>query len=195
MMKVKRQIFRKIAYLIIAIFVSAVAYPTLAQRLSTSISLQHSSLQQGKLVHIVDGDTVDIEVSKCRVPWQGHPQICRVRFACIDTPERGQNPFFDNAKNRIEQLIPVGTSIAFRDTGDTSYSRIVAEIFKNNSSVNLQMVREGHAVNYCKYLSKNCTGTRADYLAAEAAAKQAGLGVWNPKQPWTQRREPYPCAS
>lgn len=187
-MKVKRQMFRAIAYLILAMFVSAVAYPTLAQRLSAP-----NSLQSGKVVHIVDGDTVDVEVSKCRVPWKGNPQICRVRFACIDTPEKGQKPFFDNAKNRIEQLIPVGTSVTIRDTGDTSYNRIVAEIFKNNSSLSLQMVREGQAVNYCKYLKQNCAGDSAAYLAAESAAKKAGLGVWNPQQPWTHLREPHPC--
>jgi endonuclease YncB( thermonuclease family) len=189
-MKVRKQMLRAIAYLILAMFVSGVAYPTLAQRLSAP-----NSLQSGKVVHIVDGDTVDVEVSKCRVPWQGNPQICRVRFACIDTPEKGQNPFFDNAKNRIEQLIPVGTPVTIRDTGDTTFNRIVAEIYKSNSSLSLQMVREGHAVNYCRYLQKNCGSDRASYLAAEAAAKQAGLGVWNPKQTWTQRREPHLCSN
>ncbi|NJK76759.1 MAG: thermonuclease family protein [Oscillatoriales cyanobacterium RU_3_3] len=170
-------------------FVAGVAYPTLAQRLSAP-----NSLQSGKVVHIVDGDTVDVEVSKCRVPWKGNPQICRVRFACIDTPEKGQKPFFDNARNRIEQLIPVGTSVTIRDTGDTNYNRIVAEIYKSNSSLSLQMVREGHAVNYCRYLQKNCGTDRAAYLAAEAAAKQSGLGVWNPNQPWKQRRESSSCS-
>ncbi len=189
-MKVRRQILSAIASLILGIFVVGVAYPSLSQRLSVP-----NSLQQGKVVHIVDGDTVDVEVSKCRTPWKGNPQICRVRFACIDTPEKGQKPFFDNAKNRIEQLLPVGASVTLRDTGDTSYNRIVAEIFKNNSSLSLQMVREGYAVNYCKYLKQNCAGDRASYLAAESSAKQAGLGVWNPQKPWTQMREPHPCSN
>jgi endonuclease YncB( thermonuclease family) len=187
-MKVRRQIFSAIAYLIVGIFVVGVAYPNLAQ-----IHLASGSLQQGKLVKIVDGDTVDIEMSKCRSPWQGNQQICRVRLACIDTPERGQNPFFENAKNRIEQLIPVGTSVTVRDTGDTSYKRIVAEIFTANRSVNLQMVRDGQAVNYCKYLNKNCASDRTAYITAETTAKQEGLGIWNPKQPWTQMRESHPC--
>jgi micrococcal nuclease len=189
-MKVQRKMFRAIAYLILAMFFAGVAYPTLAQRLSAP-----NSLQPGKVVHIVDGDTVDVEVSKCRTPWKGNPQICRVRFACIDTPEKGQKPFFDNAKNRIEQLLPVGTSVAIRDTGDTNYNRIVAEIYAANKSVNLQMVREGHAVNYCKYLNQNCSADRAAYLAAESSAKKEGLGVWNPKQPWTQRREASACTN
>lgn len=187
-MKVRRQIFSAIAYLIVTIFVVGVAYPNLAQIRSTS-----SSLQQAKLVKIVDGDTVDIEMLNCRVPWHGNQQICRVRLACIDTPEKGQNPFFENAKNRIEQLIPVGTSVTVRDTGDTSYNRIVAEIFLANRSVNLQMVRDGQAVNYCKYLNKNCSSDRAAYITAETTAKKEGLGIWNPKQPWTQMRESHPC--
>lgn len=188
MMQVRRQIFRTIAYLILGIFVAGVAYPSLSQ-----IQLASGGLQQAKVVNIVDGDTVDVEMSKCRVPWKGNPKICRVRFACIDTPEKGQKPFFENAKNRIEQLLPVGTSVAVRDTGDTTFNRIVAEIYIANRSVNLQMVREGQAVNYCKFLTKNCSGDRAAYLSAETAAKNAGLGVWNPKQPWTQMRETHPC--
>ncbi|NJK66953.1 MAG: thermonuclease family protein [Microcoleus sp. CSU_2_2] len=188
MMKVRRKIFSAIAYLILAMFVFGVAYPTLAQR-----RLASSPLQQAKLFNITDGDTVDIEMVKCRVPWKGNQQICRVRLACIDTPERGQNPLFENAKNRIEQLLPVGTSVTIRDTGDTNYNRIVAEIFTANRSVNLQMVREGHAVNYCKYLNQNCSSDRTAYLNAEAAAKKEGLGVWNPQQPWTQMRESHPC--
>lgn len=189
-MKVRRKIFSAIAYLILGIFVCGVAYPTLAQRL-----LNSSSLQPAKLVNIVDGDTVDVEMSKCRAPWKGNQQKCRVRLACIDTADRGQSPFFENAKNRIEQLIPVGTSVTIRDTGDTTYNRIVAEIFIANRSVNLQMVREGQAVNFCKYLNQNCSSDRAAYLNAEAAAKKEGLGVWNPKQPWTTMRERERCTN
>jgi endonuclease YncB( thermonuclease family) len=55
------------------------------------------------------------------------------------------------------------------------------------------MVREGQAVNYCKYLNKNCWSNRTAYITAATAAQKEGLGVWNLKQPWTQMRESHPC--
>lgn len=148
----------------------------------------------GAVTYIVDGDTLDVSVSQCRAPWKGNSQLCRVRLACIDTPERGQNPFFQDASNRIKALIPVGTKVTVRDTGATSYNRIVGEIFQGDRSINLQMVREGKAAVYCRYLN-GCSGSKTAYLNAELAARREGLGIWNPQQPWTQSRESQPCSA
>ncbi|HBE30452.1 MAG TPA: nuclease [Cyanobacteria bacterium UBA11368] len=162
-------------------------------QLGTQSSQASQGLQSARVTNIVDGDTIDIASSGCRLPWRGNSQLCRIRLSCIDTPERGQQPFFNDAKNRIEQLLPLGTEIMVRDTGDSSYGRIVAEIFLGNQSINLRMVREGKAVVFCRYLN-NCASSRNAYLSAEAAAKKDGVGVWNPRQPWTQARESQPCS-
>ena len=140
--------------------------------------------QQASIANIVDGDTVDITMSQCRVPWKGNSQLCRIRLACIDTPERGEKPFFDDSKKRIAELLPLGTKITIRDTGDTSYNRMVAEIFKDNNSINVQMLEEGQAGLFCKYLNKTCPSSKTTYLNAQNFAKQAGLGIWNSRQPW-----------
>lgn len=145
------------------------------------------------VTHIVDGDTIDVTMSRCRLPWKGNPHLCRVRLACIDTPERRQNPFFNDASNRMKEILPLGTAVRIRDTGSSSYKRIVAEVFLENSSVNLQMVREGKAAVYCKYLN-SCKASKGGYLKAEREARREGLGVWNPNQPWTQSRESQPCS-
>jgi micrococcal nuclease len=149
---------------------------------------QSLATQQASIANIVDGDTVDITMSQCRVPWKGNPQLCRIRLACIDTPERGEKPFFDDSKKRITELLPIGTKVTIRDTGDTSYNRMVAEIFKDNNSINVQMVREGEAGLFCKYLNNTCPSSKNAYLNAQNSAKQAGLGIWNPQQPWENSR-------
>jgi len=69
--------------------------------------------------------------------------------ACIDTPERRQNPFFNDASNRMKGLLPLGTAAKIRDPGSSSYKGIVAEVFRENRSVNLLMVREVKAAVYC----------------------------------------------
>jgi micrococcal nuclease len=52
------------------------------------------------------------------------------------------------------------------------------------------MVQEGQAVVYPQHLN-NCAATQAQYLQAEAKAKQQRLGFWNqdqPMMPWDFRR-------
>ena len=143
---------------------------------------------------IVDGDTLDVRMAGCRLPSTGGAEQCTVQLACIDTLEAEAKPFFQQSKDRLAALVPPGTAIMVRDTGRITpdRKRIVGEVFVKNKSVNLQMVREGQAVIYCKNLD-NCAGARNSYLSAEAAAKREGLGVWNPKQPLTQFRETHPC--
>lgn len=153
------------------------------------LNTPHSlATQQASIANIVDGDTVDITMSQCRVPWKGNSQLCRIRLACIDTPERGEKPFFDDSKKRITELIPIGTKVTIRDTGDTSYDRMVAEIFKDHNSINVQMVKEGKASLFCKYLNNTCPDSKSAYLSAQNTAKQAGLGVWDSQQPWEKAR-------
>lgn len=140
--------------------------------------------QQATVIKVIDGDTVDVKMSGCRLPLNGNPQTCRVQLACIDTPEVNDQPFFQQSKDRLMGLLPAGTAITVRDTGSSFKERIVGEIFTNNQSVNLQLVREGQAVILCRYLNNNCAGSRNSYISAQNAAKQEGLGVWNRQQPW-----------
>lgn len=183
---------KRIATIVLAIITCGII--VIFFSIASIASTASSPMLSGTVTNIVDGDTVDIRVSQCRSPWKGDAQLCRVRLACIDTPERGQNPFFKDASNRIEALIPVGTKISLRDTGATSYNRIVGEIFKSNQSINLRMVRDGKGAVFCKYLD-SCRDTQTAYLNAESSARREGLGIWNRQQPWTESREQQPCSA
>ncbi|RUR72284.1 thermonuclease family protein (plasmid) [Anabaena sp. FACHB-709] len=86
--------------------------------------------------------------------------------------------------------MPVGQLVQVRLIERDQYTRLVAEVFINNRSINLVMVQEGQAVVYRQYL-KGCTNTKDQFLQAEANAKQQKLGFWNqsqPVMPWDFRR-------
>ncbi|NEP88643.1 MAG: thermonuclease family protein [Okeania sp. SIO2C2] len=127
-------------------------------------------------------------MSQCRIPWKRNSQLCRLQLACIDSPDYGDSPFFEAAKSRLETLIPRGTIVLVSDTGKSSHQRIVSEVFKDNTSINLQLVSEGKASLFCKHLNDTCPSLKTAYLNAQNSAKQAGLGIWNSRQPWQKAR-------
>jgi micrococcal nuclease len=138
------------------------------------------TIEPATVVSVGDGDTI-------RVMQQDRPMT--IRLACIDAPETSQ-AWGKAATKRLQQLLPPGKQVQVRQIERDRYGRTVAEVFVGNSSVNLQMVSEGVAVTYKKYLH-NCAATKDRYLQAEAIALQQHLGLWsqaNPQMPWNFRQ-------
>lgn len=128
-----------------------------------------------------DGDTL-------RVRHNG--ETITVRIACTDAAEKAQSPWGGMAAAKLKELLPIGQAVDLRVVDKDRYGRTVAEVFKDNSSVGLQMVEAGQAVVYRQYLNA-CASTQAKYLQAEAEAKAQRLGYWNqasPVMPWDYRR-------
>ncbi|WP_414756195.1 thermonuclease family protein [Anabaena sp. CCY 9910] len=145
-------------------------------------TIAQTSLPNMTVVSIGDGDTLRVRNQ------QGKPVT--IRLGCIDAPEMKQNPWGQQSRTRLGQLLPVGQSVQVRQIERDKYKRLVAEVFVNNRSVNLTMVQEGQAVVYRQYL-KGCANTKDQFLQAEADAKQQKLGFWNqsqPVMPWDFRR-------
>ena len=132
------------------------------------------------VVSVGDGDTL-------RISTQG--KTITIRLGCVDSPELAQKPWGEQARNRLNQLLPPGIAVQVREIERDRYGRNVAELYLGNSSVNLQLVKEGQAVVYRQYLS-GCNATKDKYLQAETQAKQKRLGFWNqpsPVMPWNFR--------
>ncbi|WP_036487339.1 thermonuclease family protein [Myxosarcina sp. GI1] len=148
----------------------------------TSVSVVASSiLENVKVVSIGDGDTIRIEKNS---------QTITIRLGCIDAPESRQNPYGNNAKARLQELLPVGQSVSYQVIDTDRYDRTVAEVYRRNQSINLTMVKEGHAVVYHQYLN-GCKLTKDSYLAAENNAKQKRLNFWSASElvmPWDFRK-------
>lgn len=121
---------------------------------------------------ITDGDTVVLN--------QGGRSI-NTQLACIDSPDwvNGQaQPNAENSKNRLTQLLPVGSSVQYYDLGTINSGRVLAVIFSGNRNINLTMVAEGQAQLHNSF--RQTCRTSADALAdAETNAKNQRLGMWN----------------
>ncbi|WP_313898236.1 thermonuclease family protein [Nodosilinea sp. LEGE 07298] len=155
--------------------------PEQGQVTDPAAAVANANLPTGTVVSVGDGDTL-------RMDYQG--QSVTVRFACIDAPETSQTPWGPAATERLRQLIPRGSTIQFREADTDRYGRMVAEVYVGGQNMNLQMVREGHAVVYTQFL-RSCPETEDLLLEAEAQASQQRLNFWNqpnPVMPWDYRR-------
>ncbi|MGK7908473.1 MAG: thermonuclease family protein [Synechococcus sp.] len=135
----------------------------------------------GRVVGVGDGDTVRAKVDG---------ETLTVRLACIDAAEMAQQPWGEDARRRLSELLPPSSPVKLRVADVDRYGRTVAEVFVGGHSANLQMVEEGQAVVYTQYLSA-CSDSRDEYLRAEEAARQARSGYWSqsdPIMPWEFRR-------
>ncbi|MBV6621368.1 MAG: thermonuclease family protein [Rivularia sp. (in: Bacteria)] len=120
------------------------------------------------VVGVVDGETIRAKNSG--------GQVATVKLACIHIPTRKSRR--DEANQRLKQLLPNGNPVVIRFADTYKESQIVGEVFLNNKSINLQMVKEGKAVVDKTSVEQNCYESRIQYLVAEANAKQRGLGLW-----------------
>lgn len=127
----------------------------------------------GEVVSIADGDTFTLLTAE-------RDQV-RIRLAEIDTPERGQ-PWGSRASQALaDKVFRKHVVIEVVDTD--RYGRAVGRIWLDDRNINREMVREGHAWIYRRYLQDS------SLLDDEQAAKSAGEGLWG--LPEAQRTEPW----
>lgn len=144
--------------------------PTLA--VSQAIA-RSSSLTNVVVVAVDDGDSI-------RISQNG--RVSSIRMACIDAPELDQ-PQGPQSANRLRQILPRNASVQFRITSTNDrYNRLVAEVYRNGVSVNMQMVQEGRAA-VDRRLLYGCLANRDRYLAVEQTARQRRLGFWSLPDP------------
>lgn len=134
----------------------------------------------GRIVGVVDGDTVDLlSLSK---------ELHRIRLAGIDAPERGQ-PFGAVAKRALSDLV-FDRQVVVSASKQDRYGRLVGKILVAGTDANLQMVRNGFAWHYKKYAREQSSDDRERYAAAEVAARFGRQGLWgdaDPVAPWDFR--------
>ncbi len=149
---------------------------------SVLVSQAQAETLRGKVQKISDGDTITVQTNQ---------DSLTIRLACIDAPE-SDAPQGQQASQRLQQLIPIGTQIRLNIVDTDRYGRKVAEVYKGNNLVNLWMVQEGQSLVYRKYLA-NCPDNAQRLLDAEVKAQRKQLGFWGlpPKSqifPWDWRR-------
>lgn len=141
----------------------------------------HAEALQGRIVGVIDGDTVDL-LSEGEI-------LTRIRLSGIDAPEKAQ-PFGKVSKRALSDLI-FNQIVTVVGSKRDRYGRLVAKIEKNGQDVNLALVQAGLAWHYKKYAREQLPEDRGLYAAAEVRARRAKLGLWAdavPMAPWDYRR-------
>jgi micrococcal nuclease len=137
----------------------------------------------GKVIRVLDGDTLDILTPE-------HEQI-RVRLAWIDAPEKGQ-AFGSRAREHLADLC-AGVDAQVLPTGTDRYGRTLAEVDCLGLEANQTMVSSGLAWVYRPYTAGK--PQQHPLSEREALARAASLGLWSDPHamaPWVWRRAQRP---
>ena len=136
---------------------------TASDQIMGSIKTQYSNTHEtkavnpyqywGKVVRVVDGDTVDIEVELgFEVKFFG-----RFRLIGVDTPEifgvKKSSEEYKQGKKAaeyVESVIPPGTWVEIRTYAGPreKYGRWLCEIFVDGSNLNQDLIDKGYAQKY-----------------------------------------------
>ncbi|CAK0758667.1 micrococcal nuclease [Gammaproteobacteria bacterium] len=108
----------------------------------------------------------------------------KVRLYCIDAPEMRQTPWGELARNNLETL--AGQSVRLKQIDKDRYGRVVGEVWRGETNLNLQQVRDGMAAVYAQYCKD------AIYPQTELLAQGEKLGIWKTpglhQAPWDWRK-------
>lgn len=135
-----------------------------------------TAILPGRVVGVVDGDTVDVRLASGMV---------RVRLHAIDAPERDQ-PRGSASKAALSRLA-YGKDVGVEPIEHDRYDRLVARLWLGEQDLNAEMVREGEAWVYRRYADDPA------YCAYEKAARDLRRGLWSLPEgqvaaPWEWRR-------
>ena len=152
--------------------IKAIRESELSQRDREYLERHLSGEVAGKVIGIVDGDTLDILTPA--------KERLRIRLHGIDAPERGQG-FNQKAKQHLSELAYLKEVHVHLDVSDR-WGREVGMVFEgdDNRNVNLAMITAGFAWHYAYYLNS------FEFTQAQEQAKSKRKGLWvdaNPVNP------------
>lgn len=134
----------------------------------------------GTVSLVYDGDTITL---------QAEFTIKKIRLAGIDAPELNQ-PNGIESRDALRQDI-LNQQVTVDATKQDRYGRSVGKVLLNNEDINLKQVRRGLAWVYTNYFKELSVEDQELYMAAEKAANDEKIGLWQEKQPvapWTYRK-------
>lgn len=125
----------------------------------------------GKVVHVADGDTVEIQTK------DGRRQ--RIRMAFCDAPESKQEYGPEGGaalKSKVQ-----GELVTVHVVTTDIYDRTVGVVVKDNTGedINLSQILTGDAWNYAYYSKQQPPKMRQAYADAEVYARKRRLGLWS----------------
>jgi len=122
----------------------------------------------GKVVGIVDGDTIDVLDASGRQH--------RIRLAGIDAPEKSQ-AFGSRSKENLSTVV-FDKTVSVQWTKKDRDERPVGKVLMAGQDVNLAQVQAGLAWHFKKYQKEQSPADRANYAQAENEARSRRIGLW-----------------
>ncbi len=104
-----------------------------------------------KMVRVVDGDTVDVDIDLGFGVWMRNQ---RIRMYGIDTPESRTSDPIEKIYGKAATAFLVkwtnggGLKLKTHKDGRGKFGRILGEIWCFDTNVNVKMIEEHHAVRY-----------------------------------------------
>jgi len=144
------------------------------------LGLSQADVTEGRVVRIVDGDTIVVE-------GQGIRQ--KVRLSAIDTPERDQ-PWGEAATREMRRLV-AGKDVLVHWYKTDRWDRLIGNVLVDGEDAGLLMIKRGMAWHFKRYADEQTPADRKAYEAAEDAARKARRGLWSDPQPippWEWRK-------
>ncbi len=142
----------------------------------------YADMLNGKVIAVVDGDTITILDST-------NTQH-KIRLAGIDAPEKSQ-AFGSASKKSLAEMV-FGKQVDIQWSKRDRYGRTVGKVIINGIDANLEQIHRGMAWFYIKYLNEQTIQDRLDYSDAQDYAEKNKLGLWadsNPIPPWDYRKQ------
>lgn len=138
---------------------------------------------QGKVIRVLDGDTIEVKTLPAKVVVYEVP--IRVRLINIDAPEKKQ-PFGRWSANQLKALL-AAQPVTVTYTQTDRYGRIIGRVFTTNGTdASRFMVQSGAAWVYERY------NTDKSLPALQREAQEQKRGLWadsNPVPPWEWRHK------
>ena len=102
--------------------------------------------QAGVVLSVGDGDTITVRQGGIRT---------KVRLACIDAPETAQRPHGQQSRQKLKDLIPVGSTVKLREKTNDRYGRTVGELFLAGPHITRRNVQQQILVTLLVSLEKS----------------------------------------
>lgn len=134
----------------------------------------------GVITFVHDGDTITLQTEAATK---------KIRLAGIDAPEIKQ-PYGIASRDALSQDV-LNQQVTVDTNKTDKYGRSVGKVLLHGEDVNLKQVRRGLAWVYTDYIKELSAEDRELYKAAEIAANDEHLGLWQDQQPvapWTYRK-------
>lgn len=151
----------------------------LSAALLTCFGHAHADVLEGKVVGVMDGDTITVLVDRREV---------KVRVAGIDAPEKMQ-AFGQRSKEHLSAC-SFGKAVSVQWNKTDRYGRTIGKVIVDGVDCGLRQVQDGLAWHYKAYAKEQSATDRVTYAEAESQAVTHKSGLWSdpkPTPPWEFR--------